>query len=51
MSETAMAEQTTEQATARVPEPAPVSNVKPAEQKPAQDATPRPRFPHPHCAC
>jgi len=60
MSETAMAEknitwdnitQTTEQATAQVPEPAPVSEVEPAEQKPAQDATTRPRIPRIHCAC
>jgi len=45
MSETAMTEQTT----AQVPEPAPVSEVEPAE--PAQDATARPRIPRVHCAC
>ncbi len=51
MSETTTTEQTTEQATAQVPEASRVSETAPAAQKPAPDATPRPRIPRAHCAC
>ncbi len=50
MSETVTTEQATQQAATQVPEPTSATESAPAT-KPAQDTTPRPRIPRPHCAC